>query len=70
MKNRPYLQTARFAKGFNQTEFAKQIGISQQYLSQVETASAVCPDELMKKIAEKLEIDYLELRKHMFNNRV
>jgi transcriptional regulator with XRE-family HTH domain len=65
MKKRPYLQAARFAKGYNQTEFAKLIGISQQYLSQVETSYVVCPDDLIKKIAGKLEIDYLELRKHM-----
>jgi len=69
MKNRPYLQAVRWTQGLSQDECAKLFGISQPYLSQLENGYVPCPDELMKRIAEKLGIDFLELRRHMPANR-
>lgn len=69
MKKRSVLTTLRFSKGFSQTELAKELGVSQQYLSQIETGFYPCTDELLKRIATKLETDFLELRKQILERR-
>ena len=69
MKKRPYLQAVRWTRGLSQDECARLIGISQPYLSQLENGYVPCPDELMKKIANQLGIDFLELRRNISANR-
>ena len=63
MKKRSAIAILRLSKGLSQSEFAKSMGISQQYLSQIETGFHSCNDDLLKRIAAKLGTDYLELRK-------
>ena len=52
----------RIEKGYTTLEFAKQLGISREYLRLIEKGRAKNPSvELMKSIAEILETSVLEL---------
>ena len=69
MKKRSVIAILRMTKGLSQSEFARSLGVSQQYLSQIETGFYPCSDDLLKQIAVKLGADYLELRRQFLERQ-
>ena len=56
------LKIKRIEKGIQQKELAKSLGISQQYLSKLESEQPTNPsNELMSNIAQQLETSVQEL---------
>lgn len=61
MKSR--LEVARTVKGYNQTQFAKVIGISRGYLNEVESGRRVPSLKVMSSISKILELPITKVMK-------
>lgn len=48
------VKLGRESRGFNQTKFAKSMGISQSFLSKIELKAIELPDRLIPKLCELL----------------
>lgn len=56
------IKALRIGKGFKAGEFAEKVGISREYLRQIENGTAKNPScKIMKKISEILEMSIDEL---------
>jgi DNA-binding XRE family transcriptional regulator len=60
------LEVARIVKGYNQTQFAKVVGISRGYLCEVESGRRVPSLKVMSSISQVLELPITKVMK-MFN---
>ena len=60
------LEVARTIKGYNQTQFAKVVGISRGYLSEIENGRRVPSLKVMSRISSVLELPITKVMK-MFN---
>jgi putative transcriptional regulator len=62
MKLKYIIKALRVGQGINATQFAKDLGISREYLRLLENRKAKNPNvELMKKIAKELHSDIVTL---------
>ena len=57
------LKQLRKEKGLTIKDLANMIGVSQPFLSQIETAKRKASTELLRKIAEAVEVPYFDLLK-------
>jgi DNA-binding XRE family transcriptional regulator len=51
------IKVFRELRGISQADFAKKIGISRQYLNQIENKTRIGSAKILKKIADLLDID-------------
>lgn len=57
------LKQLRKEKGLTTNELASLVGISRSYLTQIETAKRTASTELLRKIAEAVDVSYVDLLK-------
>ncbi len=52
------LKEARIRKGLSQKEVAEQVGVSQVYISQMETQKRVIGEEIARQLGKALNVDH------------
>lgn len=57
------LKQLRKERGLTSNELASLVGISRSYLTQIETAKRTASPELLRKIAEAVDVSYVDLLK-------